>query len=107
MIFDHRTYTIRPGKTSQELAIYEKYGYEAQVRYLGQPVLYAHSETGGLNQLVHIWAYEDAADREAKRAAMVKDPQWREFRRQGEAADLRVHQENRILVAPPFFNLKR
>ena len=107
MIFDHRVYTIRPGQALRELAIYEQYGYESQVRHLGQPVLYAYSETGGLNQLVHIWAYADAADRETKRVAMAKDPQWREFRRHGEAADLRVHQENRILVNAPFFDLER
>jgi len=107
MIFDHRVYTIRPGQALRELAIYEQYGYQPQVRHLGQPVLYAYSETGGLNQLVHIWTYADAADRETKRAAMAKDPQWREFRRHGEAADLRVHQENRILVNAPFFDLER
>jgi hypothetical protein len=107
MIFDHRTYTLRPGTALKALDVYETYGYAPQVRHLGPPVLYAWSESGGLNALVHVWAYADAADREARRAAMSADPDWREFRRQDMKGDFRVHQENRLLIAAPFFTPKR
>jgi hypothetical protein len=45
-----------------------------QTRYLGQPYLYAITETGPQNSFVHIWAYKSAEDRSARRAAMQADP---------------------------------
>ena len=107
MIFDHRKYTTRPGKVLAQLKIYEEYGFEAQKRHLGEPVLYSHTETGELNTFIHIWAYDSPADRDAKRKAMAKDPGWIEFRKKSaEAANL-IAQENRILLPAPFSVLKR
>ena len=38
------------------------------------------AESGALNTLVtHVWVYESAADREAKRAKMMQDPDWKNF----------------------------
>jgi hypothetical protein len=90
-----------------QLGIYEKYGFEAQKRYLGEPVLYAHTETGELNTFIHIWAYDNPADRDAKRKAMAKDEGWAEFRRHSAEAGNLVSQENRILLPAPFFALQR
>lgn len=107
MIFDHRKYTTRPGKVLAQLKIYEEYGFEAQKRHLGEPVLYAHTETGELNTFIHIWAYDSPADREAKRKAMAADPAWAEFRRRSAEAGNLIAQENRILLPAPFFTYKR
>ena len=68
MLVDHRTYHIRPGMTQAYLEIYEKHGLATQTRHLGQPVAYMFAESGDVNTIVHIWAYEDAGDREATRA---------------------------------------
>ena len=76
MLFDVRTYTCRPGTIKQHLALYEKLGLAPQTRHLGQPVLYGVVETGLVNSYMHVWAYEDAGDRERKRAAMWADPDW-------------------------------
>lgn len=106
-IFDHRKYTTRPGKVPAQLKIYEEYGFEAQKKYLGEPVLYTQTESGELNTFVHVWAYDSIADRAEKRSAMAKDPGWIEFRKQSAAAANLVAQENRILTPAPFFKLKR
>ena len=107
MIFDHRIYTCRPGTVPKAMALYEEHGYAVQTRHLGEPVLYGITETGPINTYVHVWAYEDAADRASKRAAMQADPEWQAYlERSGEAGYL-LSQENRILQAAPFFKPKR
>ena len=74
MILDHRTYTCRPGTIGKHLALYEETGWPIQSKHLGQPVIYAATETGDVNSYVHVWVYESSADREAKRAALQADP---------------------------------
>ena len=44
MIFDHRTYTLKPGTIKAHLEIYEKFGFGPQSKHLGKPVLYATTE---------------------------------------------------------------
>ncbi len=106
MIFDHRTYTCKPGTVPLQLSLYEKHGKAPQEKHLGKPVLYGITETGAINTYIHVWAYEDAADRARRRAAMQADPDWQDFlKRSAEAGNL-LAQENQILTAAPFFDLK-
>jgi NIPSNAP len=107
MIFDHRTYTCKVGTIAKQLELYEKHGLEVQVRHLGEPALYGFTETGALNSYVHVWAYESAADRERRRAAMAADPEWQAYLKLSHEAGYLVGQENKILTAPGFFKLKR
>ena len=46
MIVDHRTYKVKPGTLPQQLAIYEKYGFPVQLKYLGKPLAFLTAETG-------------------------------------------------------------
>ena len=105
MIFDHRTYTLKAGMVRAHLAQYEQYGFKAQSRHLGQPVLYATTEVGDVNSYVHVWAYKDLADRTAKRAAMWADPEWLDYVKRSQELGALLKQENMILVAAPFFKL--
>ncbi len=107
MVFDHRTYTCRPGRVANQMEIYGRLGREPQLRNLGAPVLWAATETGELNTFVHIWAYDDIADRAKRRGAQEKDPKWAEFRKASAEAGNLVAQRNSILVAAPFFTYKR
>ena len=70
MLLDHRTYTVRAGTLRKQLALYEKHGLAAQKRHFGEPLAWLISDTGDVNSYVHIWVYEDAADRNRKRAAL-------------------------------------
>jgi len=103
VIFDHRTYYCRPGTIKPHLAIYEEHGFKVQTRHLGQPVLYATTEVGDVNSYVHIWAYADLADRTAKRAALWLDPEWNTYIKMSADFGALIKQENKILVAVPFF----
>ena len=102
MIFDLRIYTIKNGKMNAWLALYEKHAYPVQLRYLGKPVMFSTSEIGPLNQVVHLWAYEDLTEREKKRNAMQQDPEWNVYLKMNAEAAYIQDQENRILRSTPF-----
>lgn len=103
MIFDHRTYTCNPGRIKKHMKLYEDHGWEAQRRHLGDPVVYGAVETGDVNSYVHIWVYEDAADRAAKRAALGADPEWQKFLKLSAESGNLQSQANTILTPAPFF----
>jgi hypothetical protein len=102
VIVDHRYYRIKPGMVSAYLDLYQKHGYAAQTRHLGKPLAYLFSESGELNTLVHLWAYESAGERERKRAAMFADPEWLNYVRQNTEAGLLVEQRTNLMVPAGF-----
>jgi hypothetical protein len=107
VLVDVRTYRIKSGKTAAHLDIYEKHGFAAQVRHIGHPLCYLQSESGELNTVVHLWAYEDAADRAKKRAAMYADPEWQNYLRLTSDAGYTLSQQNNLMVPTGFAPLKR
>lgn len=107
MIFDMRTYTCKPGTVPAQLKLYEEHGLAVQTKHLGQPAVYGITETGAINTYVHIWAYEDAADRAKRRAAMQADPGWTAFLAKSKEAGNLLAQENMILQAAPFFKYEK
>jgi hypothetical protein len=102
VLIDHRTYTVRPGTLPAQLDLYAKLGYPVQLRYLGEPLYYLVAESGELNTLVHGWVYENAADREAKRAKMAADPDWKHYLAESAKAGNVVSQRNVLMVPAPF-----
>jgi hypothetical protein len=105
MLFDHRTYTCKPGTLPKQMALYEKHGLAVQQRHLGKPLFYGITETGLVNSFVHIWVYADAADRAEKRAAMQADPEWTAYLGMSAEAGNLLSQENKLMVEAPFFKL--
>ncbi len=105
MIFDHRTYRLKPGTVKAHMELYEKHGFAVQSKHLGKPVLYATTEVGDVNSYVHVWAYKDLADRTAKRAALWADPEWIAYTKKSGELGALIGQENKILVATSFFKL--
>jgi hypothetical protein len=107
LIVDHRTYRIKPGFTQQHLQIYEQWGLAAQTKHLGQPVAYMFAETGDVNTVVHNWAYEDAADRAKRRAAMFADPEWQVYLQKLNESGLLIEQKTSIMIPTKFCPIKR
>ncbi|KAA2315002.1 NIPSNAP family protein [Pseudooceanicola sediminis] len=103
MIFDHRTYTCRPGTIKKHMKLYEDHGWAVQSRHLGTPVLYGAVETGDVNSYVHVWCFDSAADRAEKRAAMAADPEWQAYLKISAEAGYLASQINTILTPAPFF----
>ena len=106
MLLDVRSYTVRPGDLKAHLERYEKYGKTPQTRHLGQPPAYLMAETGDPNEYLHIWVYENAADREARRAAMRSDPEWLEYTKRSAELGALVRQNNKLMTPVDFFDFK-
>lgn len=101
MIVEQRTYTCHPGKWRDYLALFQAEGLSIQLRILGRMVGYYVSEAGALNQIVHLWAYEDLQEREAKRSQLAADPQWQSYVQK--MLPLLQQQESKLLKPAPFF----
>jgi len=101
MIVEERIYRMKPGKALEYIKGYEKEGLAIQRPILGNLVGYYSTEIGPLNVLVHLWAYEDLADRAARRARLTTDASWLAYL--PKVSSLVEQQENRILIPAPFF----
>jgi hypothetical protein len=102
MLLDVRTYVCRPGTINQHLALYEELGKEPQFRCLGAPLCYLKTETGDPNEYVHIWVYENAGDREAKRAKMWADPGWLAYVKKSAELGALARQSNKLMTPVDF-----
>ncbi len=100
MIVEERIYTCHPGKAAPYIRHYEQEGLAIQRPILGRMVGYFTTELGPLNQIVHMWAYEDMAERAQRRARLAADPGWQAYILKVQPFVL--HQENKILVPAPF-----
>lgn len=100
MLVEMRTYTLQPGGHAQWLEIYDKEGRETQTEILGHMVGYYYTDIGPLNQIVHMWAYEDLKERSERRAKMAAHPKWQAMI--PKVRPLIVDQESKILVPAPF-----
>ena len=102
MIYEMRTYTVRPLKQADWLALYKEHALPVQLEHLGNLVGFFTTEFGTLNQLVHIWAYESLEDRAARRATMASDPRWAEFSFKNKQLDAIVELKSSILKPTAF-----
>lgn len=80
MILDERTYAIQPAHLKEYLDIYVAEGMALQISHLGHLIGWFTTDTGTVNEVVHMWRFEGLGDRETRRAAMEADPQWQKFR---------------------------
>jgi len=71
-LYEMRTYTLHVGKMGEAVKLYQELGFPAlqaggHDRHL---VGYFQADTGMINQLVHLWKFEDDADRRKHWAAV-------------------------------------
>lgn len=101
MIVEQRTYTSHPGKWRDYLALYEAEGLEIQKRILGRMVGYYTTEIGALNQIIHLWAYDDLNDRATRREALLADSGWKAYA--AKMLPLLQTMDSKILLPTRFF----
>ena len=104
MIYDVRTYDITPRMLNAYLEVYETHAMPVAERHGLKLIGFLTSRIGKLNQIVHIWEYDNLADLEKRRAARDGDPDWGKYREA--AAGMIVAQENKIMGGAPFSPLK-
>ena len=102
MIVEHRTYTLKPLRTRDFLALYEKAALPLQRKYLGRLIGFFVSEIGPMNQVVHLWAFDSLADREQRRQAMEADPLWTPYVDALRELDVMLQQETKLLRSVSF-----
>ena len=74
MLYEVRTYTFAPGNLAEfERGFAEAIPHRTQYSRLGA---FWRSELGALNQAIHVWPYDDLAQRQAVRVATAADPHW-------------------------------
>ena len=96
MIYEMRTYGMKVGTVPVYLELVGEEGIQIQRGHLGDLVGYFSTEIGQLNEIVHIWAFADLADRAARRARLAADPRWQRFMPKIQA--LIQAMENKILL---------
>ena len=105
MIYEIRTYTFKPLRGAEWLALYKSDGLPLQQEFLGQLIGFFTTEIGDISQVVHIWAYESMGDREARRAAMGKDPGWHNYLKNQPPGSI-ITQETKLCSPASFSPLK-
>lgn len=103
MIFEHRTYRVSPGKAAEFLKFYEVEGLPLISRYARLIGCWA-TESGVLNSVLFIWAYDDLGHRTAQRAKLAQDAEWQAF--VPRMLPYLVHQESFFLTPASFSPLK-
>jgi hypothetical protein len=66
-LYEMRTYTLYVGKMAEAVKLYQELGFPALQKggHDKKLVGYFQGDTGMINQLVHLWKFEDDADRRA------------------------------------------
>ena len=95
MIHEIRTYQLQSGTTPQFLAAT---GAMVEKRIEYSPLIgFFYTEVGQLNQVVHIWQYDDLNHRTEIRANVVEDGIW-----PPDNADITITQQSDIYIPAPF-----
>ena len=100
MIYEMRTYQVGPGKAPEFLAFYEAEGLAIITQYATLIGCWI-KESGVLNSVVFIWAYEDFAHRTMRRGELAQNPEWKEF--VPKMLPYLVHQES-VFMNPAVFS---
>jgi hypothetical protein len=102
-IYELRTYTLYVGKMGEAVKLYTELGFPAlkkggfDKKLLG----YFQADTGTINQLVHMWKFDDDADRRAHWARLFAFADFIEGFA-GKFRPLVMSQEVKILTAAPW-----
>jgi len=104
MIYELRTYQLKMGGIPQYLAIAEKRLLPVLSEHGLKPVGFWTTDIGTLNEVVHLWAYQDLNERQENWAKWAKDPRRPEFLK--ELSQVIVSQSNKILSPTSFSELR-
>lgn len=95
MIYEVRTYRTIPHKAPELMKRFgEAYGHRKKHSELAA---FFYTDIGPLNQVIHIWPYNDVAERDRVRKEAVADGTW-----PPKVTDLVQHMSSEIFVPMPF-----
>ena len=76
MIYDFRMYTLKPGKTQEYMDAVRELALPVRKRHGVKLAGWYYSDIGELNQVVHIWAFDDEKHMKIAKENVAKDPEW-------------------------------
>jgi len=76
MIYDVRTYVIKPGKLQEYMKAVREVSLPLRRRNGVKLAGWYYTDTGPTNQVIHIWAYESLAEMEKAKAVIESDLIW-------------------------------
>ncbi len=76
MIYELRTYTLKPGVMGDMVKAASTVSREIRGDNYGKLEGYWSTEIGPLNQVMHMWSYSDLNDRTRLRAELAKNARW-------------------------------
>jgi hypothetical protein len=92
---DHRIYTIALRKMPEFLEVFDRLAMPVLLETLGRPLGFYMSHVGPLNQVVHLWGYDDLTDYERRCHARDTHPDFPAYL--SASAHLIVAQETRLI----------
>lgn len=99
MIYEVRTYTLRPGTVDEFESRFEKrHPFREKHSKLGA---FWHTDFGPLNQVIHVWEYEDLNHRAEAREAADHDP---DLQRTPGGREFVVEQQSEIVTPASFMH---
>ena len=99
-IYEMRSYTLIVGKMSDVVQLYKTEGWPALQKHPNKLVGYFTGDIGAMNQLIHIWKFDDDADRRAFWAGVFSDPEFMAFAKQ--LRPMNLSPENKPMMAAPW-----
>src|SRR5215510_3075465 len=97
MIYEVRTYQVKPGTVPEcEKRFADVLAHREKYSPLGA---FWHTEIGPLNQILHVWPYENLQQRMALRSQAMKDPNW-----PPKIGEFIVNMESEIFTPAPFMD---
>jgi hypothetical protein len=76
MIYELRTYTLKQGTVPDVAKAAGTVGRDIRKDDYGKLEGYWQTEIGPLNQVLHLWSYQDLNHRAQRRAELAKNPRW-------------------------------
>jgi hypothetical protein len=99
MIYEVRTYTLRPGTVAE---FEERFAKRLPLREKHSKLgAFWHTEFGPLNQVIHVYPYDNLQQRAAVRTALAQDTARQQL---PGGQDLIVAQESEIMTPAPFMH---
>ena len=104
MIYELRTYSLVMGAVPEYLEVAKTKLLPVMAEHGLKTLAFWSTETGPLNEVLHLWAYEDLNERQTKWRAWGRDPRRSEL--VPKLRQLIVAQSNKILSPADFSPMK-
>lgn len=99
-LYELRTYTLYVGRLSEAIELYKNEAWPALQQYEKYLVGYFIGDVGALNQIIHVWKFEDDAERRQFWEELPKNKEFMAFVKK--FRPMLISQENKLMRAAPW-----